>query len=244
MGNEAEHIFKSFIFNEEEDKKKFDVVLGKYEDYFFPKRNVIHERACFYQRIQCPGEKAETFIRSLYDLSEDCEFGEHREDHIRDRIVVGILDKELSRRLQLMSDLTLAQTIQSVRQSEEVALQVHQQGEACAAVQEVAQRKTAADRTESKWTPKRKGKEHEESKCGRCGKIKHKQKENCPAIRSTCNKCKKVGHWEKMCHSKSVREVTETVAQTQYFLGAVTNSQRNDEQWSVQISIGKTPVKY
>lgn len=37
-----------------------------------------------------------------------------------------------------MSDITLAQTIQSVRQCEEVALQVHQQGEASAAVQEIA----------------------------------------------------------------------------------------------------------
>lgn len=52
-----------------------------------------------------------------------------------------------------------------------------------------------------------------------------------------------MGHTERMCHSKSVREVTETVAQTPYFLGAVTNSQINDEQWTVQISIGITPVK-
>lgn len=44
-----------------------------------------------------------------------------REENIRDHIVVRILDKELSRKLQLMADLTLAQTIQTVRQSEEVA---------------------------------------------------------------------------------------------------------------------------
>lgn len=205
---------------------------------------MIHKRACFYQRAQRPGEKAETFIRTLYDLSEHCDFGEHRDENIRNRIVVGILDKELSRRLQLMSDLTLAQTIQTVRQCEEVALQVHQQEEACAAIQEIAEGR-AADRGKQKWKPKRKNdKEQGEPKCGRCGKIKHRRQENCPAIKSTCNKCKKVGHWERMCHSRSVREVTETVAQTQYFLGAVTNSQRNDEQWSVKISIGKTPVKF
>lgn len=52
-----------------------------------------------------------------------------------------------------------------------------------------------------------------------------------------------MGHWERMCHSKSVREVTETVDQTAYFLGAVTNSQK-DEQWTVQFSIGVTPVKF
>lgn len=44
------------------------------------------------------------------------------------RIVVGIQDKEHSRRLLLMAHLTLTQTIQTVRQSEEVAAQVSQQG--------------------------------------------------------------------------------------------------------------------
>ncbi len=41
---------------------------------------MIHERACFYQRVQHPGEKAETFIRTLYDLLEHCDFGEHRDE--------------------------------------------------------------------------------------------------------------------------------------------------------------------
>lgn len=67
--------------------------------------------------------------------SEHCEFGAMREENIRDRIVVGILDKALSRRLQLMPDLTVATTIQTVRQSEEVATQVSMQGKPVGAVQ-------------------------------------------------------------------------------------------------------------
>jgi len=38
--------------------------------------------------------------------------------------------------------------------------------------------------------------------------------------------------------------VTETVSQTPYFLGAVTNENRSDEQWTVQFTIGTTPVKF
>lgn len=153
MGPEAENIFKSFTFETEGDEKKIDVVLGKYDAYFYPKRNVIHERACFHQRSQRPGEKAEMFIRALYELSEHCDFGVNRDEHIRDRIVVGILDKDLSRKLQLMADLTLAQTITTVRQSEEVALQVHLQGESHAAVQEIRGR--GLGRGKPKWKPKR-----------------------------------------------------------------------------------------
>ncbi|KAL3046446.1 hypothetical protein OYC64_004447 [Pagothenia borchgrevinki] len=124
MGIEAENIFKSFTFAEEDDGDDFAVVVGKFNEYFFPRRNVIHKRPCFHQRVQRPGEKAEGFIRAQYDLSEHCEFGASRDENIRDRIVVGIRDRELSRRLQLTADLTLALTIRTVRQSEEVAAQV------------------------------------------------------------------------------------------------------------------------
>lgn len=70
--------------------------------------------------MQSTGEKAKTFIRALYELLEHYEFGASRDENIRDRIV-GIFDQELSRKLQLMKDLTLALTVETVRQSEEVA---------------------------------------------------------------------------------------------------------------------------
>ena len=106
MGNEAENIYKSLMFAEEGHCNNFAVVVGKFDEYLFPQRNIIHERACFHLQVQRPGERAECFIRALYDLSEHCEFGA-REENIRNRIIVGILDRELSRKLQLMADLTL-----------------------------------------------------------------------------------------------------------------------------------------
>ena len=47
MGSEAEKIFRSFEFEDEDDKKDFEVVMKKFDDYFIPPRNIIHERACF-----------------------------------------------------------------------------------------------------------------------------------------------------------------------------------------------------
>ena len=70
MGSEAENIFKTFVFAEDADKNKYDKVMEKYDEYFVPRRNVIHERMCFYQRVQKPGENVESFIRALYDISE------------------------------------------------------------------------------------------------------------------------------------------------------------------------------
>ena len=58
IGREAEHVYKSFTFDEG-DEGKFDLILAKFDGYFVPKRNTIHERARFYQRNQKHGESVE-----------------------------------------------------------------------------------------------------------------------------------------------------------------------------------------
>ena len=43
---------------------RFNVILAKFDEHFVPKRNIIHERARFYQRNQKQGETVESFVRS------------------------------------------------------------------------------------------------------------------------------------------------------------------------------------
>lgn len=225
MGNEAENIFKTFDFKEDEDENDYETVLERFNEYFVPKRNTIHERACFYQRQQKPDEMAETFIRALHELSVNCEFGEKKNEHIRDRLVVGIRDKELSRKLQLMSDLTLKRAVLMVRQAEEVAQQISQQEQqAPRNVQAVKQKRYS----KKGGKPQAEGSEahqqgHQvEAKCRRCGKEKHKDTAKCPAMDSECRKCGKRGHWERKCFSKIVREVNQgNEEEGSFYLGAV-----------------------
>ena len=81
---------------------------------------MIHERAQFYMRNQKESENVDSFIRDLYSRAEFCDFGANRDNQIRDRIVIGLLDKEVSRKLQMKSDLTVDQAISIARQSETV----------------------------------------------------------------------------------------------------------------------------
>ena len=48
-------------------------------------------------------------------MAERCDFGATKDDAIRDRLVVGISDKELSQRLQLKADLKLCDSITDIR---------------------------------------------------------------------------------------------------------------------------------
>ena len=204
MGKEAEHIFKAFTFTSG-DEKKFAKVIEKFDEHFVPKRNVIHERACFHRRVQKEGETVEAFVRNLYELAEHCEFGTQRDEQIRDRIVIGILDKSLSQKLQMKSDLNLDTAIQMARQSELVKFQVAGQsdGKHLGEVQQKkgkpnsARRPARNDRNVRDKNPKNVPMVHP---CSRCNRV-HKQDETCPATGKRCSKCHKKGHFAAVCRS-------------------------------------------
>ena len=91
-----------------------------------PQRNVIHERAVFHKRSQQVGETMEEYVRALYDLAETAGFPD-KENTIRDRLVLGVLDSQLSEKLQLEADLTLHKAITMARQHELVKNQIQTQ---------------------------------------------------------------------------------------------------------------------
>ena len=63
--------------------------------------------------VQLEGESVDSCITDLYTLAEFCVFGGLHDELIRDRIVFGIRDKNLSEKLQHESDLKLSKAITS-----------------------------------------------------------------------------------------------------------------------------------
>ncbi|CAC5360944.1 unnamed protein product [Mytilus coruscus] len=106
MGPEADDIFASFDLSEE-NKKKYAKVIEQFDKYFIVRRNVIFERAKFNKRKQDDDEGVESFVTSLYTLTEHCGYNDLRQEMIRDRIVVGIKNSNLSLKMQLDPELLL-----------------------------------------------------------------------------------------------------------------------------------------
>ena len=74
-----------------------------WKNYFVLKVNIIYiiyESAKVHNRNQLPKESVEVYIRALCEVAKNCDF-DNRGDMIQDRTVVGILDKERSRKMQL-----------------------------------------------------------------------------------------------------------------------------------------------
>ena len=230
LGKESEQVFKTFHFDSDEDEEVYETVLGKLDSYFVPKVNVIHERARFHQCNQKPGESSEEYIRHLHELSDTCSFGAAKQENIRDRLVVGILNKELSEKLQLTSDLTLDKAVEMVRQSEQVKEHISEQGagstgaelsEVSRAKQQRARQSEARGRGETRrsegaqrWERGRNRSddvtqqgEKAGGECYRCGR-RHGRGDRCPARNAECRACKRIGHFSVVCNSRIVSVTT------------------------------------
>ena len=258
MGMQAEHIFKSFVFGDGEDAESYDDVMGKFESYFIPKRNIIHERAVFHTRVQAQGESVETFIRSLHELAEHCSFDKKSEE-IRDMLVIGIRDKELSERLQLTEKLDLNKACEMVRNSELVKSQIKDlQSKNLDAVHVGA-------RNQPVRKPPRRGqgrgaqgrhtgsqyhsvKTHKPSfpLCTQCNQRHEQIESECPARGRRCRKCKRFNHFAVCCKTKThgsqqhqVRQVVQddSYDDDTYFLGAINNN--DTEAWKVKLKVNR-----
>ena len=268
MGRQAEHIHKSFKFDPPPDpteavpnpidpKDDFKTVLKKFDDYFVPRKNTIHERTKFYQRTQKEGESVECFVRSLHELAEHCDFGEKEDEHIRDRLIAGMLDKELSHDLQMeQEDLTLTRAVDTARHKELVQSN-QSEGASVNSVKKNGygykknpKKSSQSSHSQSSQSSKPGAGGQSKQKCPQCGYVHRSPGPNaCPVRGKTCKFCSKIGHFASVCRRKNVREVYKDENQQDdefcgavsydHFIGAV-HCDDDDPPWHVTLDLGSS----
>ena len=86
------------------------------------------QRYKFNTPIQQLQEDVSTFVVKLREQAEFCEFGDHLDDHLCDRLVCGVRDDRTKRRLFTESNLTF-------KKAWEIARSMETAGKTVAAVQ-------------------------------------------------------------------------------------------------------------
>ena len=86
--------------------KTFAELVKLVQDHYAPKPSEIVQRYKFHNRFRSPGESVASYVAELRHLTEHCNFGQTMEVMIRDRLVCGIMDDKIQRRLLAEKDLT------------------------------------------------------------------------------------------------------------------------------------------
>ncbi|UYV76203.1 K02A2.6-like [Cordylochernes scorpioides] len=174
----------------------YPVLVRKLKNHFNPTPSAIVERSKFSNRARRPGEKISIYIAELKKMAEYCKFGSTIDEAIRDRLIAGIEDDNIQRKLLGEGDsLTLHRAI-------EIALALEAAAQDAKDLQSQRNPEVVMKIKQGNWRlkPSTTGKftRSESYTCIRCGAKDHKQ-DKCPHLKAKCFNCGKIGHLGRSC---------------------------------------------
>ena len=181
------------------------------------KTNVTYERYKFNWCSQNCQETVENVYVRLRSLASTCEFGSLTDELVRDRLVVGISDENVRKRVLQEPSLTLSTCLDICRAHESSKLQGDVMQAANDPVAHTVHKYPQAQSRQShkpqkpQNTGRFKGRTQVQPNvidCRFCGQKHARDKNQCPTLGKRCNKCQKLNHFASMCNQRS-RQVHE-----------------------------------
>ncbi|UYV83268.1 K02A2.6-like, partial [Cordylochernes scorpioides] len=208
-GEKTVMIYKTFHISENDTYPNVKEMLDMLTNHFKPFKNTIQRRNAFFTCVQKERQGIMEFVTELKHLAQECEFENLTESLIRDRLIIGILDREVKRKLLEDPQLTLPRAISIAVISESTCSQVASLNEQ-KMIEKIEKRNWVKDtiRMEnaeagpSGINPRR---ERIIEPCKWCGQ-RHKYGK-CPAYGKKCNACGKTNHFSVVCRTKRIRNL-------------------------------------
>jgi len=104
-----------------ENDSGYAKAMRSLDAHFVHQVNIPFERYQFRQAKQEESETADQFVLRLFQLSENCEFGEAKEDHIRDQLIDKCRSHNLRTKLLEASGALTLQKAREIARSAEAA---------------------------------------------------------------------------------------------------------------------------
>ncbi|UYV77846.1 K02A2.6-like [Cordylochernes scorpioides] len=205
-GEKTVMIYKTFHISENDTYPNVKEMLDMLTNHFKPFKNTIQRRNAFFTCVQKERQGIMEFVTELKHLAQECEFENLTESLIRDRLIIGILDREVKRKLLEDPQLTLPRAISIAMISESTCSQVASLNEQ-KMIEKIEKRNWVKDRIRmenaeagpSGINPRR---EIIIEPCKWCGQ-QHKYGK-CPAYGKKCNACGKTNHFAVVCRTKRI----------------------------------------
>ena len=233
IGPRTFKLLRNLLTPDKPGDKSYAELVKVLTDHFSPKPSEIMQRSKFYSRSRKPGESISTFVAELRATAEYCNFGTSLNAMIRDRVVCGINEDAIQKRLLAEGDtLTLTKAL-SLAQAYETAVKDATTLLPSNASPQQIHRVQSAAKAQSK------------KPCYRCTRTGHSPGA-CRFRKERCHNCSKIGHIKKACRqadkvgvpSRNVQFVdqTETPTKDEYPLFTLTVSQTTPIVLPVEIN--------
>ena len=112
IGGKIYTLLRNLVAPDEPKSKSFTELTEVLKSHFEPKPNTIAERFHFYRRVQQPGESVADFVAQLKSLATHCVFEGHLDQALRDRLVCGLRNQGMQKRLLSETDLNFQKAIE------------------------------------------------------------------------------------------------------------------------------------
>jgi hypothetical protein len=124
------------------DDVSFDDIMGALKSHYDPKPSGIAERFHFYRRAQSSSESISEYVAELKRLATHCAtFESQLETALRDRLVSGLRQESLQKRLLAEKDLTFKKAVEiakSVEAAEKITKEMKSNNESAIVVHAVS----------------------------------------------------------------------------------------------------------
>ncbi|XP_037028486.1 uncharacterized protein K02A2.6-like [Bradysia coprophila] len=198
--------------NENDHDNEYSRTVAKLTDHFAPKQNKSYERHIFRKMSQGKNERIDSFAIRLREQANRCEFGNQKDENIKDQITAACHSDLLRRKIlergdhDLNSVMKLGRILESVSNQQKSFVNdakppsdgLDDKSEVCEIRTRTAFKRKYFDKTQSN---------HKRDECSRCGLNGHKSDDmKCPAKGKKCLKCGKLDHFSKKCFTKNANQ--------------------------------------
>ena len=202
IGPKAYKLLASLVAPAKPGEKAYGDLVKVMSEHQNPPPSEIVQRFKFHTRTQGPKETVATYVAELRARGQHCGFGDSLEDMLRDRLVCGVNDERIQRRLLAEREVKLdfkraLELVQSMELAEKNS-------------RELQSRPGARLPPQSRKDVCRVTSPEVSALCYRCGKPNHKPA-SCRFKSARCHNCGKIGHLQKVCPArKQTGEVAKT----------------------------------